>query len=65
MNKTIKIILMIAGVGLLLYGGYIMMNPETEVSLGSLEIASQDNTNAYITIGLGIVALLAGALPKK
>ena len=58
MNKTIKIILLVAGIILLVYGIYTMIQPETEVSIGDLDlIKSQDNTNSYITIALGIVAV--------
>ncbi len=59
MNKSVKTILIIVGVGLLAYGIYTMIIPETQISIGDLDIIEeQDNTNAYITIGLGLVALL-------
>ncbi|MFI0428232.1 hypothetical protein [Mariniflexile sp. HMF6888] len=59
MNKSVKTILIIVGVGLLAYGIYTMIIPETQLSIGDLDIVTQqDNTNAYITIGLGLVALL-------
>lgn len=58
MNKTIKSILLVVGIGLLVYGVYTMFAPEASLSIGSLEVTAQDNTNSYITIGLGLAALL-------
>jgi len=66
MNKSVKTILIIVGVGLLAYGIYTMIVPETQISIGDLDIVKQqDNTNAYITIGLGLVALFIGFLAGK
>jgi len=66
MNKGVKTILIIVGVGLLAYGIYTMIIPETQISIGDLDIVKQqDNTNAYITIGLGLVALFIGFLGGK
>ncbi|MDX1270870.1 hypothetical protein [Bizionia paragorgiae] len=65
MNKTVKTILMVAGVGLLAYGVYTMIAPEAAINIGPLSVEAQDNTNAYITIGLGIVALVASFLAGK
>jgi len=66
MNKTIKLIVMLVGVGLLGYGIYTLITPETSLSIGDLDIVKvQDNTNSYITIGLGLVALFIGLLGGK
>ena len=66
MNKTIKSILILVGVILLGYGIYTMIIPETQISIGDLDLVEvQNNTNAYITIGLGFVALLIGLLDRK
>ncbi|WP_338358611.1 hypothetical protein [Yeosuana marina] len=62
MNKTIKFILLFAGVGLLVYGIYRLVVPETSVDLGIVDIEAQDNKNAYITIGLGLASLLIGLI---
>jgi hypothetical protein len=36
-----------------------MIIPETEISIGELNLMKvQDNTNSYITIALGIVAIV-------
>lgn len=65
MNKSVKTILLVVGVVLLGYGIYTMITPEASVSIGDFGIEAQDNTNAYITIGLGIVALAAALLGGK
>ena len=59
MNKNIKTILLVVGIILLAYGFYTMVVPETKVSIGDLDLVeAQDNTNAYIAIGLGILAVV-------
>ena len=66
MNKSALTIVMIVGIGLLGYGIYMLIIPETSLSIGDLNIVKvQDNTNAYITIGLGLVALLISFLGRK
>ena len=66
MNKTVKTILLIGGVVLLGYGIYILIQPEASLSIGDVNLfESQDNTNAYITIGLGIVALAVALVVGK
>ncbi|KYG72568.1 MULTISPECIES: hypothetical protein [Roseivirga] len=65
MNSLIKTILIIVGVALLGYGGYLLVTPEASIDIGIAEASAQDNDNAYITIGLGLVALLIGLLAKK
>lgn len=66
MNKTIKTVLLVAGIVLLAYGIYTLVIPETQVSIGDLDlIEAQDNTNAYITIGLGILAVVLSLVKGK
>lgn len=65
MNKTIKTILMVVGVVLVGYGIYTVIAPEASVSIGDLSMEAQDNTDAYITIALGLVALVLGFLGKQ
>lgn len=65
MNKTIKMILLIVGVGLLGYGIYTLIAPEASISVGPLDVQAQDNTNSYITIGLGVLALVIGIMAGK
>ena len=58
--------LLIVGIILITYGIYIMVIPETQVSLGDVDLVeTQDNTNAYITIGLGIVAVATSLVKGK
>ncbi|SFS59690.1 hypothetical protein [Lutibacter maritimus] len=65
MNKTIKMILLIVGVGLLGYGIYMLVAPETALSIGPLDVETQDNNNAYITIGLGLLTLMISFVGGK
>lgn len=65
MNKTIKTILMVIGLVLVGYGIYKMITPEASLDIGIAKIESQDNTDAYITIGLGLAALVLGFLGGK
>ena len=66
MNKSIKLVLLISGIVLLTYGIYTMIIPETQVSIGDVDLVkAQDNTSAYITIGLGIVALATSLIKGK
>lgn len=66
MNKSIKTVLLVAGVILLGYGIYTMIQPEAQVSIGDVDlIKTQDNTNSYITIALGIVAVALGLVKGK
>jgi len=65
MNTLTKTILILAGLGLLIYGGIELVSPEASLDIGIAEFESQNNTNAYISIGIGIVALLAGFFVKK
>lgn len=66
MNKSIKTILLVAGIILLGYGIFTLIQPETQVSIGDLDILeTQDNTNSYITIALGIVAIAISLVKGK
>ncbi|WNH09327.1 hypothetical protein [Thalassobellus suaedae] len=66
MNKMIKTILTIVGVGLIAYGIYTMIVPETVLSIGDLDIGKvHDNDNSYISIGLGLSALIISIVGEK
>lgn len=65
MNNTIKYILLVAGVALLGYGIYQLVTPEASVDLGIVAVEVQDNNNAYISIGLGLAALLVAVVGGK
>lgn len=66
MNKTIKTVLLVAGIILLVYGIYTMIQPEAQVSIGDVDLlTAQDNTNSYITIALGIIAIAVSLVKGK
>ena len=65
MNKSVKLVLLIVGIVLIGYGVYTMIAPETSVDLAVVKIEGQDNTNSYITIGLGLAALIGSLLGGK
>ncbi|MDX1470858.1 MAG: hypothetical protein R3213_05125 [Flavobacteriaceae bacterium] len=65
MNKTLKTVLLLVGVILIIYGTYTLITPEASVSIGSLNVEAQDNTNSYITIILGLVAVILGYLASR
>lgn len=50
--------LLIAGIVILTYGVYTLFQPETQVSVGDLDLVkAQDNTGSYVTIAIGIIAI--------
>lgn len=66
MNKNIKTILLVVGIILLAYGFYTMVVPETKVAVGDVSLLeTQDNTNAYIAIALGILAVVLSLIKGK
>lgn len=66
MNKTIKTVLLIIGLLLAGYGIFMLVQPETDISIGDLDLVqAQDNTNAYITIGIGIAAIALSLIGGK
>ncbi|MGB1270072.1 MAG: LPXTG cell wall anchor domain-containing protein [Flavobacteriaceae bacterium] len=65
MNKHVKNILLVAGSILLIYGIYTLIAPETSVGIGDFKIETQNNTNSYITIGLGLAAVALSFLARK
>ena len=65
MNKTIKTILLVVGLILVIYGVYKMIVPEASVDIGIAKVEAQDNQDAYITIGLGLAAMVLGFLGGK
>jgi hypothetical protein len=66
MNKTIKTVLLLIGIILLVYGIYTMVTQDTQVSIGKLDLLKvQDNTNSYIVIGLGLVAIVLSLVKGK
>lgn len=66
MNRTVKTVLLIAGIILLIYGICTMIIPKTEISKISLDLVKlQNNSISYITIGFGIVAIFLSLIKEK
>lgn len=65
MTKNVKLILLIVGIVLIVYGIYTMIAPEASVSIGGLSVEAQDNTDSYITIALGLVAVVLSYVGGK
>lgn len=65
MNKTVKLILTLAGAVVTIYGIYRVITPEASVDIGIAEFESQDNKDDFITMGIGILVLLMGLFVKK
>ena len=65
MNKPVKTVLLVVGVILLGYGIYTLIAPEASVGIGDLKVEAQDNTNSYITIALGLAAVVLSYLGGK
>ena len=58
MNNTVNMILLIVGVILVGYGIYTLLAPEVSMALGVVSAEVQDHNDSYITIALGIVAIV-------
>ncbi len=66
MNKSIKTVLLITGVILIGYGIYTLIQPESQISIGDLDLVkTQENTDSYITIALGIIAAAIGLIKSS
>tara|TARA_R110000868_G_scaffold28633_2_gene107210 strand:- start:67283 stop:67483 length:201 start_codon:yes stop_codon:yes gene_type:complete len=65
MNNTIKKVLLVIGIALIVYGIYAVIAPEASVGIGDLSIEAQDNSNAYLILGGGVVALIVGLIGKS
>lgn len=66
MNKTIKTVVLVAGIVILGYGIYTLIQPEAQVSIGDVALVkAQDNTNSYITMAIGIVAIALSSFAGK
>lgn len=65
--KILNIVLLIAGVVLILFGLYNAFVPQTVVDIGPLEVNAKEGLNNQTLgmIGIGVLALLGGALLKN
>lgn len=65
--KVLKMVLLIVGVVLIIFGLYNAFVPQSVVNIGPLEVNAKEGlTNQTLgMIGIGVLALLAGALLKN
>ena len=65
--KILKLVLVIVGVVLIIFGLYNAFMPQEVLSIGSFELSSEEGlTNQSLgMIGLGVLALLAAVFAKK
>jgi len=65
--KILKIVLLIVGVVLIIFGLYNAFVPQQVLDIGPLEVnAKEGMTNQTLgMIGIGVLALIAGALIKN
>ncbi len=65
--KVLKIVLLIVGVVLIIFGLYNAFVPQQVVDIGPLEVNAKEGlTNQTLgMIGIGVLALVAGALIKN
>ena len=61
MNNVLKFVLLIIGVGLIIYGLYTLITPEFSIDAGPLQVEAQgDNTQSYAMVVFGILSLVGG-----
>lgn len=65
MNKNVRMILVVIGLLLTGYGIYTLVTPETSISIGDLSLESQENTNSFITIAIGIASIVLSQFAGK
>ncbi|MBT0607399.1 hypothetical protein [Aequorivita echinoideorum] len=65
--KILKIVLLIAGVALIIFGLYNAFVPQAVIDVGPIEVNAREGiTNQTLgMIGIGVLALLAGILVKN
>ena len=64
MNATrlVAIVLIVAGVLALLYGGFSYTKDTTEVKLGPIELSVKEKKTVNVPIWVGVGAIVAGGL---
>lgn len=65
--KILKVVLMIVGVALVIFGLYNAFVPQTVLDLGPLEVTEKEGvTNQTLgMIAIGVLAIIAAAMIKK
>ncbi|HKI85219.1 MAG TPA: hypothetical protein VKA53_00605 [Thermoanaerobaculia bacterium] len=61
-KKLIAVILLVAGILALVYGGFTYTKSSHEAKIGSLEVSLQQKKHVNIPVWGGVVAVIAGAL---
>ncbi|GAB2896292.1 hypothetical protein GCM10027046_27140 [Uliginosibacterium flavum] len=62
MNRIIAIVLIVAGVLALLYGGFSYTKDTTAVKLGPIEFSVKEKETVNVPVWAGIAAIVAGGL---
>lgn len=66
MKNIARIIVLLLGIGFLLYGAYTFVQPEASVDLLGMSIEEQDNKQAFISLGIGaLLTILGVAISRK
>ena len=60
--RLVAVVLIVAGVLGLVYGGFSYSQDTTAVKLGSLELTVKENKTVNVPIWAGVGAIVAGAL---
>jgi len=65
--KILRVVLMIVGIALIIFGLYNAFAPQTVLDLGPLEVNKKDGlTNQTLgMIAIGVLAIIAGAMIKR
>lgn len=65
--KILKIVLMLVGVVLVIFGLYTAFVPQTVVDIGPLEVNAKEGLSNQTLgmIGIGVLALIAGVMIKE
>ena len=58
-------ILLVIGLALTGYGIYTLIAPEASMDLGIVKAEVQDNNDSYVTIALGLVAIVLSRIGGK
>lgn len=65
MNNRVKMILLVVGLVLIVYGIYTLISPEASMEVGAISAELQDDNDSYITIALGLVAVVLSRVGGK
>lgn len=65
MNNRVKMILLVVGLVLIVYGIYTLISPEASMEVGAISAEVQDDNDSYITIALGLVAVVLSRVGGK